>query len=101
MLLYNVTINIEVDLEEEWVSWMKSTHIPDVLATGLFLEHKFFKILHDNEDGAVNYSVQYFTDSFEKLMTYQKEHSPRLQQEVRSRYQDRLVSFRTVLESVD
>ena len=31
----------------------------DVLATGMFSKTDY-KILHDSEDGSVNYSVQYF-----------------------------------------
>gem|GEM_PF-5619184 len=29
-ILYNVTINIDHNTSEEWLQWMKSTHIPDV-----------------------------------------------------------------------
>jgi hypothetical protein len=101
MILYNVTVNIEREYEKEWVMWMKDIHIPDVLATGMFLENKFYKILHDNEDGSSNYSVQYFTDSMEKIMEYQQKFAEKLQEDVRRKFQDRFVVFRTLLETVD
>lgn len=101
MILYNVTVNIEKESEAEWVSWMKETHIPDVLATGMFLENRFYKILHDNEDGSTNYSVQYFTDSMEKIMKYQENFAARLQEDVNQRFRDRFVVFRTLLETVE
>ncbi len=39
MIIYNVTVNVEKEVEEVWVNWMKETHIPEILATGLFHEH--------------------------------------------------------------
>jgi hypothetical protein len=101
MILYNVTVNIEKESEEEWVAWMKQTHIPDVLATEMFLESKFYKILHDNEDGTTNYSVQYFTDSMEKIYEYQQNFAKKLQEDVKMKFQDRFVVFRTLLETVE
>jgi hypothetical protein len=101
MILYNVTVNIEKHVEEEWVLWMKKTHIPDVLATGMFSENRFYKILHDSEDGSVNYSVQYFTDSLEKITEYQNKFAQKLQDDVKAKFQDKFVVFRTLLETVD
>lgn len=101
MILYNVTVNIEKESEVEWVAWMKKKHIPDVLATGMFLENRFYKILHDNEDGSTNYSVQYFTDSMEKILEYQQSFASKLQEEVNQKFQDRFVVFRTLLETVE
>lgn len=100
MILYNVTVNIEKKSETEWVNWMKETHIPDVLATGMFFENRFYKILHDNEDGSTNYSVQYFTDSMEKIMEYQQSFAAKLQEDVNRKFRDSLVVFRTLLETV-
>jgi hypothetical protein len=101
MILYNVTVNIEKDSETDWVIWMKETHIPDVLATGMFMENKFYKILHDSEDGSVNYSVQYFTDSMDKIKEYQKTFALKLQNDVKEKFGEKFVVFRTLLETVE
>ena len=50
MILYNITVNIDHDINKEWLVWMKDIHIPDVLSTGLFIENKVAKI-HAEEDG--------------------------------------------------
>jgi hypothetical protein len=34
MILYNVTVSVDPEIHDEWLAWMKSKHIPDVLATG-------------------------------------------------------------------
>ena len=101
MILYNVTVNIEKASETDWVIWMKETHIPDVLATGMFMENKFYKILHDSEDGSVNYSVQYFSDSMDKIKEYQKTFALKLQNDVKEKFGEKFVVFRTLLESVE
>ena len=59
MILYNITTNVTSEIEEDFVNWMKTTHIPEVMQTGIFLEHRFYKLLHDSEDGSTNYSIQF------------------------------------------
>lgn len=36
MYIYNVTINIDESVHDEWFKWMKEKHIPDMLSTGKF-----------------------------------------------------------------
>src|SRR5690554_4701973 len=101
MILYNVTVNIDVEKEEEYVAWMKEEHIPDVMSTGLFEENRFFKLLQENTDEGVNYSSQYFAGNMEKIETYQRLHAAKLQQKLRDRFGKHCVSFRSLLESVE
>ena len=100
MLLYNVTIGIDKDMESQWIAYMKEHHIPAVLATGLFVSHKFYKILHDNEDGTTSYSIQYFANTLEDVMRYLDEFAPQLIQQHFQTFKDRHVAFRTLLEEV-
>jgi hypothetical protein len=37
-VLYNVTVNVSDEVLSEWLQWMESTHIPEVLATGFFIQ---------------------------------------------------------------
>ncbi len=99
MIIYNVTVNIENDVREEWLTWMKSKHIPDVISTGYFIDHKICKVLVDEEQGTT-YSIQYSCESHEKLQEYQKLHAPRLQKEVADKYANKFVAFRTLLEVI-
>lgn len=34
--IYNVTLNIDDSVHEEWKGWMMAIHIPEVLSTKLF-----------------------------------------------------------------
>ena len=97
MIIYNVTINIDKDIHQEWLAWMKSVHIPDVMATGCFVESKICKIIGDEETG-INYAIQYTANNIEIYETYKTQHAPSLQKEVTNRYPGKFVAFRTLLE---
>lgn len=99
MYIYNVTVSIDKELAEEWLTWMKTVHIPDVLNTGHFTDNKICKVLNVNDDGET-FSVQYSFNSMEDIEAYQKNHAPRLQAEHSKRYEGKYAAFRTLLEIV-
>ena len=86
MLIYNVTTHIEASVHEEWLAWMKETHIPDVLATGKFLNAKMGKVLIDEDKGGSTYSVQYLTVDRATLEKYYAEDAPRLREAASKRF---------------
>jgi len=98
-IIYNVTVNIDDSVHDEWLRWMKEEHIPDVMNTGCFLENKICRILV-NEESGTSYSIQYTCESMEKLNEYRQKHAPRLQKEHSERYRDKFVAFRTLLEII-
>ena len=100
MIIYNVTVKIETDIHEEWVRWMKDVHIPDVLKTDCFLEHKFCRIIGRDDDGPT-YCVQYFVSDMKTLHQYQVKFAPALQKEHTAKFKDKALAFRTLLEVID
>ncbi len=101
MILYNVTVNIDNSVHDEWLEWMKNEHIPEVLATGLFKDNKIYKIRSEAEEDGNTYSIQYFLDSMEDYEKYQSEHAPKLQKAHTDKYKDKFVAFRTIMEMVE
>lgn len=98
-VLYNVTVNVDADIESQWLEWMKHVHIPAVMATGFFLENKICRI-HAFEDGGVSYAIQYLCAGMNDLEEYQRDYAPRLQEEHTQKFNGKFVAFRTVLEIV-
>lgn len=96
MYIYNVTVNIDTTVHEDWLQWMKEVHIPDVLATGIFVDNRMAQVMVEEEQG-ITYSLQYRFKNLEDLDRYQKDFAPRLQAEHSARYKDRFVAFRTIL----
>ncbi len=100
MYIYNVTINIDESVEEQWLQWMQEIHIPDMLATGKFTEAKMCQVMVKEDLGGVTYSIQYTTDSKETLDRYFKEDADRLRQDGLTRFANKFVAFRTELNVV-
>jgi hypothetical protein len=100
MLIYNVTTNIEESAHDKWLQWMRETHIPDVLATGKFLNAKMSKVLIEEEMGGITYSVQFTTADRETLQKYYQEDATRLRNDALKRFPNQFVSFRTEMEIV-
>ena len=100
MILYNITINVSPEIEQDFITWMKETHIPEMMQTGIFYEFKFLRLMHDSDDGSVNYATQYFTDTIDQMMDYERNHAPAIRAKTQARYQDKAIAFRTLLETV-
>ena len=100
MIIYNVTTNIDESIHNEWLAWIKA-HIPQVLATGKFIEAKLTKVLVEEDLGGTTYSVQYRAKSREALDAYYKDDADRLRKEGLSKFADKMLAFRTELEIVD
>ncbi|QLG44851.1 DUF4286 family protein [Costertonia aggregata] len=100
MYIYNVTTNIEESVHDAWLKWMKEIHIPDVLATGKFLNAKMTKVLVEEEMGGTTYSVQFTTVDKETLERYYKEDANRLRTDAQKRFPNKFISFRTELQVI-
>lgn len=97
MYIYNVTINIDDSVHQEWRTWMLDQHIPEVLNTGMFLGNKFCRVLIDEESGTT-YSIQYLVKDLETYKIYQEMYAPALQKESANKFGGKFVAFRTMLE---
>ena len=100
MYIYNVTINIDEDVHQEWLRWMTEIHIPEIIATGKFSRAKLLRVMIEEKMGGITYSAQYFTDSKATLERYYKEDAARLRQDAINRFSGKFVAFRTELEVI-
>ena len=52
MLIYNITIQVNWTIHNEWLPWMQEVHIPEVMATGMFTHFRILRLLEvDESDG--------------------------------------------------
>lgn len=100
MIIYNVTVNIDESIHDEWLAWIKE-HIPQVLGTGKFESAKLTRVLVEEEKGGVTYSVQYTSYSREALDAYYREDADGLRGDGLKRFADKMLAFRTELEVID
>ena len=100
MLIYNVTVSINKTIEADWVQWMKEIHIPNVLNTGMFTGHQFYKVLSHDDPSTSSFCTMYFTPVLDNFEKYLNDFAPALRQEVDQRYAGQYAAFRTLLEEV-
>lgn len=100
MIVYNITIKILPDIEEEWIKWQKEEHIPDIMASGNFSEYKFYKLLDEDDEG-ITYVLQYFATSPEQYQEYITKTAPILREKAIKKWGDKFIAFRTVMQVVD
>ena len=100
MILYNITINIDNEVHDEWMKWMKDTYIPHVLETKLFVDHKIFQLFNEEPNGGTTYAFQFFLKNREDYEIYQKEFDAALQSSLNSKFRGKFVDFKTLLKLV-
>ena len=100
MIIYNVSISVDETVEQEWLTWMREIHIPEVLNTGLFLNCRFSKLISHKEEGHQSYIAQYACKSVEDLENYKLNFAPDLQRKSMVKFADKMLAFRTELELI-
>ncbi len=100
-IIYNVTTKIDASIQEEWLHWMKTAHIPDVMKTGKFLESKISRLLDVDETDGITYAIQYICEDMDAFMDYNTHHAEPLRAEYREKYKGKYVIFRTMMQVID
>ena len=100
MIIYNVTVKVDSDVNDDWLEWMLKHHILDVMKTGLFIDYRISRLIGLDEEDGISYSIQYSLESVDKLNRYFEHFAPGLQEDHSSRFKDKFVAYRTVMEVV-
>lgn len=98
MLLYNVTVAVEPEVQEEWLQWMESVHLPEVMSTGKFERCRMFYIHPMEPEQVPSYSIQYEAETMENYEDYIRNFGPELRQKTVEKYGEKVLAFRTLLE---
>lgn len=100
MYIYNVTINVEESILEDWLQWIRP-HILEVLKTGKFLSAKFTQVLIEEEMGGRTFSIQYTAKSMEHITAYYEEDADKLRIDGLKKFGDKCLAFRTELKVIE
>ncbi|SEC34719.1 protein of unknown function [Tenacibaculum sp. MAR_2009_124] len=99
MYIYNVTLNVDDSIHDEWLVWIEK-HIPEVLATGHFLSARMTQVLVEEEMGGTTYSIQYSAKNREDLDNYYKFSAEKLRSDGLKKFADKVLAFRTELKVI-
>lgn len=98
MIIYNVTVKVTHQIAADWVRWMKDEHMPDLIATGLFIDSRLCRLLEQDEADGVTYVAQYFCDSVEDYNDYIRKHAPVMREKGHKKFGDQFIAFRTLMQ---
>jgi len=100
MLYYCVTVTISQERHDEWLEWMRSVHIPDVLRTGLLLSSCIYRVLVPAPESGKQYEIRYTCRSMEDYERYQAEYAPKLQAAHAEKFGGHFTATRQLLEAL-
>ena len=100
MFVYNITTKVDHTILDEWIRWQKEIHIPEIMATNLFTEFKFYQLLGHDDEGGKNFVIQFIANRRAEYDAYLEQFASQLQKKTLVRWGDKTVSFRTLLRNV-
>ena len=100
MLVYNETFIVDDTIIDEWLTWIKTNHIPSILATRAFDSYKVLTVLDSPNEG-ITYYFQYHTDTVERYSDFYYKHMEQLHQTHNAQFEERFALFHTLMETVD
>ena len=101
MIIYNITFKVDHEKTKDWIQWQKEIHIPEIIATGCFYDHRFYELLeHDEEDGKT-FVIQFYANSKNDYNNYLQNFAPEMKQKSADKWNNHLISFRTLLQHVE
>ena len=100
MVLYNLTIIIEENIDLEWRNWIRSTFIPKISDTSLFISHRILKVLNSPNEG-ITYCIQFVAETAAQYDEFVSVHATAIMELHTQQFSNRCVSFSTLMEYVE
>lgn len=94
--LYEVTVRLDPGIAAEWLEWMRTVHLPEILATGCF--HRATVTSADGTPAGERpaFILEYLARSPAHYERYQREFAPALQASHTGRYAGRFEASRRI-----
>jgi hypothetical protein len=101
MFIYNVTTKVTWSIHEEWLAWMKETHVPEVIQTGCFTHATILRLLEIDEEEGPTYAFQYHAESKSLYNRYIEKFAPQFKQEIFTKWGSNFIAFRSLMQVVN
>ena len=100
MIIYNVTVSVEDSIQSEWLNWMKTEHIPEVMVCGVFIKAQINRVIGQT-DSDNTFAIAYTCSSMKELHQYQIKFAPALQKKHNDKFGEKAIAFRTLMEVIE
>ena len=100
MIVYNITYLVNHAIHDQWLEWMKTEHIPEMLSTGHFERFQILRLKDVDETEGISYAIQFFANNKEEYNAYILKYAPALRLKANERWKEEVIGFRTLMEIV-
>lgn len=100
MVIYNITYSVAKNINEQWLNWMKETHIREIIETGLYVKYQMVKLLDTDEDESTTYAIQFYAQTKGKHLEYIREHEVSFKLKSSRQWGNEVLGFGTLMEIV-
>ncbi|MEP7110370.1 MAG: DUF4286 family protein [Ferruginibacter sp.] len=101
MIIFNVTTKVHSTIQNDWLTWLKEEHIPDIMNTGCFTRAVILQLLETDETEGPTYAIQYHAENKALYNRYIENFSVILLQKSFDKWGDQFASFPSVLQVVN
>ncbi len=101
MIVYNVTIKVTHAIHTDWLQWLQSEHIPEIIKTGCFTKAIILQLMEVDDSEGPTYAVQYFAESKGLYNNYIENHSVEMRQKSFDKWGDQFIAFRSVMKVIN
>jgi len=100
LIIYSITYAIDTTIENEWIEYMHSTHIPLIMNTGCFSSFQHTRIIPE-QGHDLAFNIQFSCANLNNLDNYLDEKKESDESELNQKYQGKFASFFTKLEKLN
>lgn len=101
MYLYNITIHIEWQQHDDFLQWLHSDILPELLGKKYFSSYKFFELLGTDEKEGKTYSLQLTAESIGAYNRFAEIYREKFFERFAARWGERCYLFPSLLREVD
>ena len=98
MIIYNITIKVELEILNDFVDWAK--HYVGSSPDGNELPSRIYQLMNVDSSDGITYCLQHYFMSVEAFNMFKIQGDLAFREELADRYGDKLVVFASVLSEV-
>lgn len=103
MILYNITLNIDNDITDDCLDYLKGTFIRQATASRVMQSPKIHRVLpnetSDSQSGS--YAIQFNVKNIDTLNYWIEHEGQHISKQLISRFGNKIAGFTTVLEEIE
>lgn len=100
-ILFNITMQVEEQFLDEWLTWIQHEHIPATMGTGCFIKHQVLRLMIEDDLAEPTYAIQYFASSIYKFKQFDSVFREQLLKNISDKWDKQVMFFTTTMEIVN